>query len=57
MTPGDSDGWRLNGCAAAIVIGSDQPSFRQTENHNAAEVSPCGSTEDDAVIGPGRNSW
>jgi hypothetical protein len=55
-TPGDSDGWRLKGCAAAIVVASDQASFRQTENRSAARVSPCGSSpEDDAAIGSGRN--
>ena len=45
MTPGDSDGWRLNGCVAAIVLGSDQASFRQTENRSTAAVSPCGSSQ------------
>jgi len=45
MTPGDSDGWRLNGCAAAMVIGWDQVPVRQTENRNAAGVSPCGASQ------------
>jgi hypothetical protein len=55
MTPGDSDGWRLNGCAAAIVIGSDQASFRQTENRNAAAVSPCGSSQLRMTLPSGRD--
>ena len=45
MTPGDSDGWRLKGCAAAIVAGSDQPLFRQIENRSAAARSPCASSQ------------
>jgi hypothetical protein len=45
ITPGASEGWRLKGCAAVIVAGSDQPSFGQTENRKSAAVSPCGSSQ------------
>ena len=45
MTPGDSAGWRLEGCDETIVVDSDQVSVRRTENRNAAVVSPCGSSQ------------
>jgi len=45
MTPGDSDRWRLKGLAAAIVFGSGQAPFCQTEKRNADLVPPCGSSQ------------
>jgi hypothetical protein len=55
MTPGDSDGWRLKGCAAVMVIGSDQASFRHKESRNAAAVSPCGSSQLRMTLPSGRD--